>query len=322
MDRRFFLKASGGLALSAAGLGLVAGTFPVRAQVSGGLTLIVPGPGGSRSGLAGRMLGSALQRELGEAVEVIPVDSPREGYMMLASAPTNGRTFGLIGADMPALNRGIGNSPGVGSIAPVAMLSIDPAGIHVRRDAPWRNAGEMIASLRSTPRSLKASGAGRHAVWHISAQRWMMASGASAGALTWQAAANPAEAVDELAAGGPDIVVCSIPEVRASPQAKQVRTLAVMRSARSARYPEVAAVRESGPAISAGWWRGVAGPRGIDGQHIARMQSALQRVSASAAYRADMARRGFTLEWAGAGQFAQFIAREDRAMAAAIRAMA
>ena len=279
-------------------------------------------PGAGRSGLAGRLIGSALQKELGAAVEVVAVDSPREGYLMLASAPANGTTFGLIGADMPALNRGIGGSPGTDAVTPIALLSEDPAGIHVRRDAPWKSAGDVMASARSSPGRLKASGAGRFAVWHISAQRWMTAARAGSGALSWDAAPNPAAAAEELASGGPDIVVCSIPEIRATPFASRIKTVAVMSAGRSARYGQVPTLAESGVHIRAGWWRGVAGPRGLDAGHVARMQAALQRVHASAAFRQEMSRRGYSLAWAGSSQFARFVASEDRAMAAAIRSMA
>ena len=125
-------------------------------------------------------------------VDVVAVDSPREGYQMLASAPPDGSTYGLIGADMSALNRGIGGSPGVDSIVPIALTSVDPAGIHVRRDATWRNAGDLVASAKAGTTPIKASGSGRQAVWHLSAHRLIAAAGARAGALAWSASGTVA----------------------------------------------------------------------------------------------------------------------------------
>ena len=94
-----------------------------------------------------------------------------------------------------------------------------------------------------------------------------------------------------------------------------------MASRRNGRYPEIATLAEAGVGVRAGWWRGVAAPRGISPQNVARMQAALQRVHASPAYRSEMARRGFALSWAGSAEFGQFIAREDRAVAVAIQAI-
>ena len=100
--------------------------------------------------------------------------------------------------------------------------------------------------------------------------------------------------------------------------ASRLRTLAVMSDRRSSRYPEVATVGESGIKLSAGWWRGVAAPRGIDAQHAARMQAAVQRAVAGETFRHEMVRRGYNLTWAGSAQFASFVASEDKAAAAAI----
>ena len=288
---------------------------------SGTIRLIVPGPGGARSGVAGRLLGAALQKELGGEVDVIAVDSPREGYLMLASARPDGSTYGLIGADMSALNRGIGGSPGVDSITPIAMTSVDPAGIHVRRDAPWRDAGELVAIAKAGTAPIKASGSGRQAVWHLSAHRLIAAAGGRAAALAWSASGTVADAAEMLDAGGTDIVVCSIPEVRATTYASRLRTLAVMSDRRSSRYPEVAAIAESGVKLSAGWWRGVAAPRGLDAQQTARMQAAVQRAIAGEAFRTDMVRRGYNLAWAGSAEFARFVTSEDQATAEAMRAI-
>lgn len=320
IGRRGFLKTS----LSFAGLsglsGGLAAPFVSRAAAqTGPLTLIVPGPEGSRSGIVGRTLGRALQQEAQRPVEVVAVENPREGYLMLAAAAPNGSTIGLIGADMPALNRGIGGSPPVGSVAPIALIAEDPAGIHVRADAPWRSAAEVAAHIRAQPGSLKASGAGRHAVWHLSAQRWVAASRVPGAPLPWDAAASPAEAAGALVAGGPDIVICSVPEVRSSPAGKRIRTLAIMSPSRNPRYPDVAALGETGVGLRAGWWRGVVAPAGADPRFIAQMQASVQLATASASYRQELTRRGFRLTWQPAGSFRGFLAAEDRAVAAAVR---
>lgn len=320
IKRRSFLKSISSFCIASSSPLLAPAIL--RAQGSSGpITLIVAGPGGARSGLAGRILSAALQKELGRPVNLVDYDSPREGYLRLAAAEPDGTTYGIIGADMPALNRGIGGSPGIGSFTPIALLSEDPAGIHVRREAPWRSVAELTASIRSTPGRLKASGAARHAVWHLSAERWTATAKAGAAALPWEAAPNPAAAAENLVAGGPDIVVCSTPEIRATPFAPSIRTLALMSQGRLARYPEIAALAESGIRVRAGWWRGVAGPRGLSGQQVAQMQAVFQRVNASEDYRRQMIRRGFSPTWAGGTQFARFIATEDQAMAAAIRGL-
>jgi tripartite-type tricarboxylate transporter receptor subunit TctC len=297
-------------------MGLLSATTSRRST-----TLIVPAPGGSRTGVAGRILAASLERELGRPIEVLNTDGPAQGYELLAAAPPDGSTIGLVAADLAALHWAGKTDVRPQSVTPLALFNEDPAGIHVRRDARWQNARELAASIRSAQGRMNASGAGRAAIWHVSTHRWMTASGLGPSALPWEPAAGPAAAAEILVAGGPDVVVCSVPEIRTTRFAKDIKTLAVMARGRSRRYPEIAALAEAGVPVRAGLWRGVAAPKGTPPQVAGRVTAALRRAYAGASFRREMFRRGFGLAWAETAEFAQFMDKEDRVIGSALRAI-
>ena len=320
MDRRAFLALAGTAGLAGCA-GMPGAAFLSEGTRERSVTLIVPAPAGSRTGLVGRILAASLQRELARPIDILNVEGAGAAYQILASASPTGSVFGLVAADIATLHAAGPTPLGPQSVTALALLNEDPAGIHVRGSASWRSAEELTASIRAAPGRLQASGAGRRAIWHLSAHRWMTASGLGASALPWEPAPSPVMAAEALVAGEVDVVVCSVPEIRASPGIKAIKTLAVMARGRSQRYPGIATLAERGVRLRSGLWRGVAGPRGLPPELAAGMTAALRRVYAGEAFRRQMFRRGFGLTWAEGAQFAQFVETESRAMGPALRAI-
>jgi tripartite-type tricarboxylate transporter receptor subunit TctC len=200
-------------------------------------------------------------------------------------------------------------------------LNEDPAGIHVRRDAPWRRASAIIDAARSNGGVLKASGAGRKAIWHVSVERWAMASGLGAEGVAWESARNASVAAQSLVVGGPDVVVCSVPEIQMSPSIGGIKTLAIMGRKRHPRYPGIPTLAEQGLDVRAGLWRGVAGPPGLAKPAGRRITASLRRIAGSSAFGRPMLRRGFGLAFADGDAFADYMAEEQEAMRVAMVAI-
>ena len=80
----------------------------------------------------------------------------------------------------------------------------------------------------------------------------------------WVPSNGAAPAMQDLAAGGIDIVTCSVPEARAIIEAGRARSLAVMSPARNPVFPNVPTLKEAmGIDYNTGAWRGIAGPKGM-----------------------------------------------------------
>jgi len=286
------------------------------------IRLIVPAPAGHRTDAVGRLVAAALEKHLGEPVGVInPEGTSAVAHAAIATAPPDGRTLGLVTVDIASMHwRGM-SQHSYRDYTPLALVGEDPAAIHVKTDGRWQNAKDLMEHIRANPGALKVSGVARGGIWHLSTVGWLTAAGLSAEAMPWVAANGPPAALQDLAAGSVDVVVCSVPEVRATPDAKATRTLAVMARQRNPRYPEVPTLHEAiGLRYAAGAWRGVAGPKNLPSATATRLAAALRKTWDSAEFRGSMKRRGFRPVWNSAQEFAAFMEAEDKRMAATVQA--
>lgn len=307
LSRRSFLVATASGAL----------VFPGAVRAATEIRLLVPGDAGSRTGRIGRMIATGLAAELGTPIEIVNFDEPAYAYEMLSQATADGRTLGLVAADLATLHwRGL-STVRPGGLTPLALMATDPAGIHVRAGDVIKTYRELAADLKSRPGARRISGAGRGAIWHLAATRWQQKVGG--GVLPWSAASNPREAISNLVAGDVDIVVCSLPEARGTSQHRAIKTLGVMSSRRCVPYPEVPALSESGVQLNAGIWRGIAAPPNLPAAVRTQLANALSKAYVNSGVAGEAHRRGFSLSWADSRAFGSFMAREDEAMGSALR---
>ncbi len=308
LSRRSFL------ALTATG----AIVFPGAARGAAEINLLVPGDAGSRTGRLGRMFAAGLAAQSGGPVEIVNFEQPADAYLQLSKAQPDGRTLSIVTADITVLHwRGLSGVRPSG-LTPLAMLATDPAGIHVRASDQIKTYRDLVADLKARPGQRRISGSGRGAIWHLAATRWQQKAGI--GLHPWVAAGSPREAIAELAAGETDIVVCSLPEARGTTQARAVNTIAVMNSHRSVAYPGVPALSEAGVSLDAGWWRGIAGPPGLPAVARTQLAGMMSKAYVRSGLASEAHARGFSLAWADGIAFGRFMAREDEAMGAAMRA--
>ena len=308
LSRRSFL------ALTASG----AIVFPGAAKGADKITLLVPGDAGSRTGRLGRMIATGLAAQAGGPVEIVNFEQPADAYLQLSRAPPDGRTLGIVTADITVLHRRGLSGVRPSGLTPLAMLATDPAGIHLRASDQVKTYRDLVADLKARPGQRRISGSGRGAIWHLAATRWQQRAGI--GLHPWVAAGSPREAIAELAAGDTDIVVCSLPEARGTSQGRAVKTVAVMNSHRSVAYPVVPALSEAGVRLDAGWWRGIAGPPGMSSAARTQLSGVVSAAYVKSALSSEAHARGFSIAWADGRAFGRFMAREDEAMGAALRA--
>jgi tripartite-type tricarboxylate transporter receptor subunit TctC len=134
-------------------------------------------------------------------------------------------------------------------------------------------------------------------------------------AVPWVPSNGAAPAMNDLAAGGIEMVTCSLPEARALIDAGKARPLAVMSSQPSALYPNVPTLKAAtGSDWSIGAWRGIAGPKGLPADVQAKLGAALKKIYDSKDYQGFMASRGFGVIYADSKGFEQFMAKGDADM--------
>src|SRR5215204_4435435 len=157
MLRRAFLKI---LALGAALPLLSAGQSSMAAYPERPITLIVPWAAGGGTDATARIIGTLLEKELGQPVNVVNRTGGNGvvGHSAIAQAAADGYTIGLITVEITMMHWQGLTELGPTSYQPLALVNADAAGFQVRADSPWKSVKDVIDAVKANPGKFKASG--------------------------------------------------------------------------------------------------------------------------------------------------------------------
>ncbi len=244
------------------------------------------------------------------------------GHTAIATAPPDGHTIGMITVEITMMHwQGLTDLK-PGSYTPLALMNEDPPGIQVSGSSPYKNVKELADAIKAAPPGkLKASGTGQGGIWHLALVGWLQAMGLKPDHVAWVPSNGAAPAMQDLAAGGIDLVTCSVPEGRAMIEAGKARSLAIMAPERNPSFANVPTLKEElGLDYSTGAWRGFAGPKNLPADIQAKLQASLKKINESKEFRDFMSSRGFGVKWADQAGFAQFMDTSDAQMGTAMKA--
>ncbi len=233
-----------------------------------------------------------------------------------------GNTIGMITVEITMMHH-VGLTPLKHTdYTPIGLVNADPAGIHVRADSPYKSTRELIAAIKANPGKLKASGTGQGGIWHLAIAGLLKDQGIDPNALPWVPSNGAAPGLQDMVAGGVEVVPCSIPEARSMIDAGKVRALAIMDANPPALYPNVPTLKKE---LGTNWqiaaWRVIAAPKGIPAEAQKTLTIALKKVYDSKEYKDFMASRGFGVVWADPADTTKFMAASDTNLGAALKAV-
>jgi tripartite-type tricarboxylate transporter receptor subunit TctC len=288
------------------------------------ITLIVPWGAGGGTDATARIIGTLLEKELGQPVNVVnrTGGSGVVGHAAIASAPADGYTIGLITVEISMMHwQGLTELSGA-SYTPIGLVNADPAGLQVRADAPYKNVSDLVAAIKANPGKFKASGTGQGGIWHLAIAGMLQDMKVDPAAAPWVPSNGAAPGLQDLVAGGVEIAPCSLPEARSLIDAGKVKSLAVMADKRAALYPNVPTLKE---ATGSNWtmaaWRGIAAPKGVSADVRDKLVAAIKKIAASKDYNDFMTQRGFGVIYEGPDDFAKFMAKADADLGATMKAV-
>jgi tripartite-type tricarboxylate transporter receptor subunit TctC len=307
------------LALGVSALPAIAQTYPSRP-----ITLIVPWGAGGGTDATARILGSLLEKELGQPVTVVnrTGGSGVVGHAAIASAPPDGYTIGLATVEIGMMHwQGLTELTGA-SYTPIGLVNADPAAINVRADAPYKTVNDLLAAIKANPGKFKASGTGQGGIWHLAIAGLLRDQKIDPAALPWVPSNGAAPGLQDMVAGGVEVAPCSLPEARSLIDAGKVKSLAIMDAKPSALYPNVPTLKA---AIGSDWtmaaWRGIVAPKGIPADVRDKLSAAVRKAAASKEYTDFMASRGFGVIYAGPEDFGRYMAKSDTELGATMKAV-
>lgn len=287
------------------------------------IQIIVPWGAGGGTDQVARLLASLLQEDLGVPVNVVnrAGGGGAIGHVAGASARPDGYTLTMVTVELATMHwMGLAEVD-YSDFTPIGIVNVDPAGVTVAADAPWKNLAELTAAIKANPGRYRASGTATGGIWDLARVGWLTAAGLEPSALPWVPSTGAAQALQELVAGGVHVVTCSVAEAATMIRAGSVRPLAVMAEQRLPAFPDVPTLKELGVNWSLGTWRGLAAPAGTPREVVQRLEASLAKAVASDRYRAFMREAGFGVTWIPADQAALFLHDQDRTMGDLLRSM-
>jgi len=287
------------------------------------VTVIVPWGAGGGTDATARIVASILEKNMGQPFNVVnrTGGSGVVGHSAIATAAPDGYTIGMITVEITMMHHQGLTDLKPTSYTPLALMNEDPPGVQVKADGQFKDIKQLAEFIKANPGKLKASGTGQGGIWHLALVGWLNAMGLKADAVPWVPSNGAAPAMQDLAAGGIDLVTCSVPEGKAMIDAGKARSIAIMAAQRNPLFPDVPTLNETlGINYSVGAWRGLAGPKGMPADVAAKLTAELKKAYDSAEFKDFMKSRGFGVVWAPADGFAEFMAKGDASMASAMKA--
>jgi tripartite-type tricarboxylate transporter receptor subunit TctC len=289
-------------ALLAAG---AAQAFPDRP-----VQIIVPWAAGGGTDTVTRIFSAAFEQELKVPVNVInrPGGNGLTGHTTIAMATPDGYTLGVASPEI-AFYRILG----AGDLTPASVdlfsrLSLIPAGVTVRADAPYATLADFLKAVKDNPKgALMASGTGVGGSWHIAAGGLLKAAGIEADRLRWVPSQGGAPALQDVMAGGITAFTGSPIEAKSLLEGGRVKTLALMTADRPSTFPAIPTTREQGVDWTYENWFALVAPKNVPTEHRTALYEAARRAMARTEVQDAMKARGIQPVWDAPGAFDAYL---------------
>ena len=286
---------------------LAAGAAVAQPYPSHAIRLIIPaGPGGGVDTIS-RALGTPLGAALGQPV--VMDNRPGAGTMLAselaAKAPPDGYTL-LMMTNSHAIDAGIRkNLPfdPVNDFAYVSLVASLPYWIVVHPSVPATNVRELITLARKRPGELYFASAGTGSGTHLAFELFEEMAGIKALHVPYK---SGSAALVDLAGGHVQLMASNTINSRPYVVAKKLRALAITSKERSALYPQLPTVAESGVSgYQADAWYGLVAPAKTSAEIVARLNRELVAILKTGDAREKLASQGADVIGSTSAQFAQ-----------------
>lgn len=252
------------------------------------IQMIMPVPGGGHEAV-GRIMAEQMSKQLGQpiVVEGRPGASGNIGAALLAKAPTDGYTIGLL-SGIHTSNAGFFRQPGydiLTDFTPIGAVGESPVLLVARPDLPWNTFPELMAEIKKSPGKFSAGGTSG-LVFDLLAD----AAGLEFLSIRYKSAGN---AMTDLSSGRLDLTSGPLTVFLPLIRDKKIKAMAVGGARRVAELPEVPTVAESGvPGFNANIWYGLFLPKGAAPDVAQRLREEFAKALATPDVRAKLATQG------------------------------
>lgn len=287
------------------------------------VTYVVPWGAGGGTDANSRMLASLLEQEFGVPFNVVNRTGGNGvvGHTAIATAEPDGYTIGAATVEI-AMMRHVGLTDlSYENITPIALVDIVPASVTVSKDSPFNSLEELMAHVEANPGDLTASGTAQGGIWHLALAGMLNAEGLDPQAVRWIPSDGAASGMQELMAGGVDMVTVALSEAKQLIDAGELKGLAYMHTERMAALPDVPTSAE---VLASGWslaaFITVSGPEGMDEDVRCAYEAAVEKAFQTQEWADFKASRGSEVVWMNSADTAAMVQKADADLGATMRA--
>ena len=249
------------------------------------ITLVVPYGAGGSADLAGRTLGTAAQKPMGQPLLVVNKTgaSGATGSAFVAKARPDGYTMLIyrVGSQSVYPAQNLANKLyDWDDYTILTILEMNPYVFLVKADSPFKTLKELAEAIKAQPGKYKFSHSGPATVLALGPQLLAIEAGATHKAVVGVPFTSDSDSKVALMGGNVDFLGVSLPSVLDQVQAGTLHALAVVSDERLPELPNVPTVSEAGyPNLNTlNGWSGLYGPKDLPKPVVDKWIAALQEV--------------------------------------------
>jgi tripartite-type tricarboxylate transporter receptor subunit TctC len=259
------------------------------------IRFIVPQAAGSATDTVARILAAQLGQELG--AQILVDDRPGAaltlGLDLVAKSSPDGYTLGMGPIGALAITRHMMAKLPYDierDFQPIALVVRGHLLLAVSPSLPVNSVRELIADAKANPGKLSNASSSNGSPGHVGGELFKYMTGTDIVHVPYK---GGAAAINDLIAGRVQLMFESLNSIAPFARAGTVHPLAVGSDHRSAGFPDLPTIAESGvPGYDAGTWTGVIAPAGVPRPIVDKLNAAINRSIKSAVFKERFAQIG------------------------------
>ncbi|HEY9459440.1 MAG TPA: tripartite tricarboxylate transporter substrate binding protein [Paralcaligenes sp.] len=260
------------------------------------ITLVVPYGSGGSADVYARVLGSRLQKILGQPF--IVEDKPGAGAVIgtsyVARSAPDGYTLLVISNTLTANETILKHKPYslMGDFVAVAPINETSLVLVLSQKTKADSVKSLIALAKQNPGKLDYASSGIGTPYHLAGELFKTMAGITAQHIPYK---SSGQARTGVAGGEVDFMFDAISTMKGLIASGKVRPIATTGTERSPVLPDVPTVIEAGvPGYTANLWLGVIAPKGTPPEIVNKLNAAINQVITTPEIKADWAKDGTT----------------------------
>jgi tripartite-type tricarboxylate transporter receptor subunit TctC len=262
-------------------LGLLAGTVAAQEYPGKPLRLLIGFPTGGNVDVVGRIVAQKMSEGFGQ--QVLPENRTGAGSLIanehVAKSPADGYTLLVVSGafvTQAATMKKLPYDP-IRDFSWISTVVTYPLVLSVRSDSRFKTLDEFIGYVKSNPGKVNYPSPGMGTLYHLAGEMFVSMAGIDMQHVPFRGGSEP---LTEVLSGRMELLIDALTNSYPHIQGGKFRPLAVTSLARSASLPNVPTVAQSVPGYEASSFLGIAGPPGLPGAVVERINREIRRVVA------------------------------------------